>query len=344
MAMTLARPEGNPAGSDGLALFYVELRDDTGALRQIRVNRLKEKLGTRMVPTAELSLEGVPATPVAGLSGGVKHIAPMLYVTRTWNAVMACASMRRGLALARDYASKRVAFGGKLADKPLHRETLAALEAEFEGALALAFRVVELLGRDESGDATDADRALSRVLTPLAKLTTAKQAVAVASEVLEAFGGAGYVEDTGIPRLLRDAQVFPVWEGTTNVLALDAVRVLAKGSSMALLERDIERCLASGAPDCAGPAEAVRRAMAHARAWWTGAAARGPAALEAGARHFAMTLGRAAELALLVEHAAWAAAHGDRSSAAAARQFARNGVDWIRDDDPLADAQLLLGA
>src|SRR5262249_34400023 len=145
MALTLARPEGNPAGGKGLALFYVETRDADGRPNGILVNRLKDKLGTRKLPTAELTLDGVPAEPVAGLDNGVRAIAPMLNVTRTWNAISAVSYMRRGIALARDYARKRVAFGSPLADKPLHVDTLAGLQAEFEAALHLTFNVVELL-------------------------------------------------------------------------------------------------------------------------------------------------------------------------------------------------------
>jgi alkylation response protein AidB-like acyl-CoA dehydrogenase len=343
IALTLARPEGNAPGGPGLALFYVETRDPTGRLQGISVNRLKEKLGTRMVPTAELTLDGAPATPVAGLTDGIKHIAPMLNVTRTWNGVCACAGMRRGLALARDYARKRIAFGAPLAAKPLHVDTLAGLEAEFEGALLLAFRAVELLGREEAGTLTEEEAQLLRLLTPIAKATTAKQAVAVASEVLEAFGGAGYVEDTGIPRLLRDAQVLPIWEGTTNVLSLDALRVLNKGPGLGLLERDVERRVAGAAGgECARAGAEAKRAVAHARAWLEGAATRGPAALEAGARRFTLTLGRATQLALLVEHAAWALGQGDRRPAAAARRFAANGVDLVRDDDERDDARALV--
>src|SRR6185503_3538699 len=109
-----------------------------------------------------------------------------------------------------------------------HLDTLAGLEVEFEGAFHLAMRVAELLGREECGVATESEARLLRLLTPIAKLVTGKQAVAVASEVLECFGGAGYVEDTGLPRLLRDAQVLPIWEGTTNVLAYDVLRALGK--------------------------------------------------------------------------------------------------------------------
>ena len=151
MALTLARPEGNPPGGSGLALFYLETRRDDGTPNDLTVNRLKDKLGTRKVPTAELTLDGTPATPVAGLADGVRHIAPMLNVTRTWNALCAVATMRRGLALARDYARRRVAFGAPLAEKPLHADTLAGLQAEYEAAFHLAFLAAELLGRDEAG-------------------------------------------------------------------------------------------------------------------------------------------------------------------------------------------------
>ena len=153
MALTLARPEGNGPGGKGLALFYVECRDAAGELRNIRIERLKDKLGTRKLPTAELDLDGTPATLVAGRGDGVRNIVPMLALTRTWNGVSAVSYMRRGLALARDYARRRVAFGAPLADKPLHLDTLAGLQAEMEGAFQLVFRVVDLLGRSECGRA-----------------------------------------------------------------------------------------------------------------------------------------------------------------------------------------------
>src|SRR5439155_8705142 len=102
MALTLARPEGNGPGGRGLALFYLEVRDAEGR-PNVQLNRLKDKLGTRKVPTAELTLDGARAQPVAGLSDGIRNISSMLNITRTWNAVMAASGMRRGLALARDY-------------------------------------------------------------------------------------------------------------------------------------------------------------------------------------------------------------------------------------------------
>ena len=329
MALTLARPEGNPDGSRGLALFLVELRDDHGRLRNITVNRLKDKLGTRKVPTAELTLDGAPATLVGAAGEGVRAITPMLSVTRTWNAISAVSGMRRGLALAGDFATRRKAFGALLVDKPLHADTLAMLEAEYAAAFCLAFRSAELIGALEHGAGDDQDR-LSRVLVPIAKLTTAKQAVAVTSEAIEACGGAGYVEDTGLPRLLADAQVLPIWEGTTNVLSLDTLRALAKGGGLEALGVELERNLA-GATDAglARPAEAARAALRHAGAWIAESLAQ-PDRLEAGARRFALTLGRTLELALLVGHAQWCLDHGfGGRTAAAARRFASHGVDLI---------------
>jgi acyl-CoA dehydrogenase len=313
MALTLARPEGNPAGGRGLALFYIETRDAGGRPRNIEVNRLKDKLGTRKVPTAELTLNGTPAQLVKGTEDGVRNIAPLLNITRLWNGISAVALMRRGVALASDYARKRVAFGAALSEKPLHMDTLAGIDAEAEAAFHLAFYVAELTGRSETGEISEDDAALLRLLTPIMKLTTAKQAVAVASEVLECFGGAGYVEDTGLPVLLRDSQVLPIWEGTTNVLALDTLRAL---------NEDSLRVFSSVAKSCGE--QTVLSALEHATSWYTRISDR--SVLEAGARRFALTLGRTMELALLIKQSQWSQ---DAATIANARRFAASGIDQI---------------
>jgi len=340
MALTLARPEGNPEGSRGLAMFLVELRDADGRLRNIAVNRLKDKLGTRKVPTAELTLDGTPATLVGAASDGVRQITPMLSVTRTWNAVSAVSGMRRALALASDYARRRKVFGALLVDKALHADTLAGLEAEYAAAFCLAFRSVSLLGALEHGG-TDQDERLARALVPIAKLTTAKQAVAVASEAIESCGGAGYIEDTGLPALLRDAQVLPIWEGTTNVLSLDTLRALGKGGALEAVNAEIEANVSAAKdPGLAKAGEVARAAAKHAIAWVSEAMTQ-PDRLEAGARRFAMTLGRSLELALLCGHAQWCLDHGHGPrTAAAARRFSRSAIDQI-DDMPLDDTKLL---
>jgi acyl-CoA dehydrogenase len=332
VALTLARPEGNAPGGRGLALFYVETRDDDGRLRRIEINRLKEKLGTRKVPTAELTLAGTPAQLVKGTADGVRNITPMLNITRLWNGISAASLMRRAFALAVDYSHKRLAFGSTLDEKPLHMDTLAGVGAETEAAFHLAFRVAELTGRSEAGEIGEEESLLLRLLTPVMKLLTGKQAVAVASEVLESFGGAGYVEDTGLPVLLRDAQVLPIWEGTTNVLSLDVLRALGpRGQSLQVLKTEAARLLKAVREErLVAPARLAQSAIERAEAWLNDAMGKGSPALEAGARRFAMTVGRAMALALLVNQAQWSAENErDMRALSAARRFANTGVDLI---------------
>jgi alkylation response protein AidB-like acyl-CoA dehydrogenase len=332
VALTLARPEGNPSGGRGLALFLVQSRNDAGRLQNIQINRLKEKLGTRKVPTAELTLDGTPATLVMRTTDGVRNIAPMLNITRLWNGISAVALMRRGVALAVDYARKRTAFGTLLIENPLHLDTLADLQAETEAAFHLAFYVAELTGRAEAGEIDEDQALLRRLLTPLMKLTTGKQAVHVASEVLEAFGGAGYVEDTGLPVLLRDSQVLPIWEGTTNVLSLDALRALGEdGRAFEVLKAEVNRILAEvRASNLAEATRVARAALDGAEAWLIGARKEGEATMAAGARRFAITLGRTIELTLLTAHAQWALDHeADERPTLAARRFAASGIDLL---------------
>jgi alkylation response protein AidB-like acyl-CoA dehydrogenase len=321
MALTLARPEGNPPGGRGLALFYVETRDEHGRPNNIQINRLKDKLGTRKVPTAELTLDGTPAQLVKGPTDGVRNIAPLLNITRLWNGISAVALMRRGLALSFDYARKRVAFGAPLSEKALHVDTLATLQAEFEGAFHLAFYVAELTGRSETREISDDDALLLRLLTPIMKLTTGKQAVMVASEVLESFGGAGYVEDTGLPVLLRDSQVLPIWEGTTNVLALDTLRA---SQGLERFQAVVLSCVENVSDArLAKAVRVVRSALDHAASWFAGAR---DDAREAGARRLSLTLGRTIELALLIKHAQWSL---DLKTVDSVNRFASMGVDVI---------------
>ncbi len=332
MTLTLGRPEGGAPGGRGLALFYLETRDPSGRLVNIEVNRLKDKLGTRKVPTAELMLRGVPAVPVIGLDQGVKNITPMLNVTRTWNTICAVSAMRRGLALARSYAKKRSAFGALLSEKPLHLDTLADLAAETEAALQLTFLLVEVLGRIEAGEARPHDETLLRLLTPIAKLTTGKQVVATISEVLECFGGAGYVEDTGLPMLLRDAQVLPIWEGTTNVLSLDTLRAVGHGPDVvAALEALLaDRLGAIADPELRVVGEKARSAIRRANGWLAETFGTAPLDVEASARRYALTLGRSLELALLAHQADWSLANEkDGRSKQAALRFARLPFDVL---------------
>ena len=347
MALTLARPEGAAGGGRNLAMFYLEVHDHEGNPDRIRVLRLKDKLGTRQMPTAELALEGTPAVPIGGLADGTRNITPMLAVTRLWNAVSAASGMRRATALARDYATRRVAFGRRLVDQPLHQTTLAWMQAETEAATQLAFRAAQLLGRVQAGTATADDEALLRILLPVTKLTTGKQAVQVASEGVEAFGGNGYIESTHVPVLLRDAQVLPIWEGTTNVLALDTLRAVARDDALPAFVDEVHRA-AGTAGDHAPLAEIADRATAavdHAATWVGSAQQDGREVVEHGARRWALTLGRAAQAALLVEQAAWDRKEGSARGVAVARRFAEQRLDLLEPTGSLRveDAELARG-
>jgi alkylation response protein AidB-like acyl-CoA dehydrogenase len=341
MALTLARPEGNPPGGKGLAMFYVEVRDADGRLNGLSVDRLKDKLGTRKVPTAELLLDGTRAELVSQASGGTRAIEPMLAVTRMWNSVCAVAFMRRGLALARSYAARREVFGQPLARQPLHVDTLAALEAETWGAFLMTFLLVELNGRQERGEIDEEQRTLLRLITPLTKLATGKQAVAVVSEAIESFGGAGYVEDTGLPQLLRDAQVLPIWEGTTNVLSLDALLRADLNAGLAALMGRASSCVrALEEPRLVAAGRQATAALERAALWLE--SGQDSELLQSGARRLAMTLARSLQLALLCEQAQWMLDHGgDRRGYAAALRYSRLPVDLMHELDPQLDRLLL---
>lgn len=332
MALTLARPEGNPPGGGGLAMFYVEVRDPSGGMNGIRVLRLKDKLGTRQMPTAELALEGTGARLVGEPEHGTRNIAPMLHVTRLWNAVTAASGMRRALALATDYARRRTAFGDDLIDQPLHQATLAWLRVQHEASLQLALRCAELLGRDEAGTASEAEQRTLRLLLPVAKLVTGKQAVAVASEALEAFGGAGYIEDTHLPVLLRDAQVLPIWEGTTNVLSLDTLRAIQREDALDPYMEEVRRAAgATSHPQLAAVGKLAIDAVDHAAVWLEEALDVGVGATQHGARRFAFTLGRALQAALLAQQGQHDLdALDDARTAAVARRFAAGGLDVLQ--------------
>jgi len=337
VALALARPEGAGTGTATLALFYVETMDGERRKPELVIDRLKDKLGTQELPTAEIHLDGLPAWPLGELAHGVRQVAPMLNVTRTWNVVCAIASMARAIALARDFAARRRAFGRPLLEQPLHAQTLADMQAEFAGAFALAFEVAHLLGRVEHDAAAPHEAALLRLLTPLAKLWTGKLAVQLCSEAIECFGGAGYIEDTGLPQLLRDAQVYAIWEGTTNVLSLDSLRALAADSLAAL--RTSSTYWLDGNNDMHA-ASAIRQTL-DATARWLDHHAAARDTLEAGARGLAFTLARCAAAALLARQATWSSQRGDPHPAAALHRFVGFGLDRLVTPDADNTALLL---
>ena len=323
MSMALARIEGHPEGSRGLSLFYIPVRDAQGALQNIEVLRLKDKLGTRAMPTAELKLSGTPAKLVGGEGNGVKKIASLFNITRMYNAVCALGGTRRALALALDYSKKRAAFGRLIGQQPLHVETLAELVVEFEGNFMLTFHLAELLGRDELGQASPEESAMLRMLTPIAKLYTAKSCMAITSECVEAIGGAGYIEDTGLPALHRNAQVFSIWEGTTNVLSLDVVRAIEKeGAFKPFVEGILRRLSEAKSQDLTAEVALVKQICGELQKFLQVAMGEGPDYVQASARQFAYSLARTCAASLLIE----AAQGGNPRAVETARRWCRGGL------------------
>lgn len=351
IAMTLARIEGADGrvidGSRGLSLFYLRTHDDQGRKNGIVIHRLKDKLGTRAMPTAELTLAGTRARRVGEVGQGIKTIATMMNITRVYNAICAVASMRRSLSLARDYAARRIAFGKSLAEQPLHAETLADLEVELAGAFHLVFRVVELLGADEVGGLDGESAATLRLLIPLTKLFTARRCVPFISECLEAFGGAGYIEDTGLPRLLRDSQVLPIWEGTTNILSLDSLRAIATADALRPTIREITERLASVAePALRESIQRLSAAASEIEDYALKLQRGGSEVSQAGARAFAIRLAWVYAGSLLLEEATFAeGASEHRHSVAVARRWvAKPPASLLPTDPSYLDESRLLAA
>ncbi|MGI9015863.1 MAG: acyl-CoA dehydrogenase family protein [Euzebya sp.] len=309
LARTLDADGKGVAGSKGLGLYLVELVDPRDGRSQlgssIKVRRLKDKLGTRSLPTAELDLDGAYATPIGGGHRGVKTITGMLTITRLWNAYSAAHLQARGIQLALSYGDRREAFGQRLLDLPLHRETIADLLVDYEATLALVTRAAVLTGRVEQAVASTEEQGVLRGLMPVVKLLTARTAVAAASEVVESFGGAGYIENTGIPALLRNAQVLSIWEGTTNVLALDLLRAAVReGALSAVLADAVERLAGADVPDLADNVRLITdevRTLVEAAQSFSEVEV---ADVEAGMRTYAMRLGHVYSAAVLIEHAA----------------------------------------
>ncbi|MBL7777793.1 MAG: acyl-CoA dehydrogenase family protein [Chitinophagales bacterium] len=234
MAFTLASTEQPENGKRAqLSLFYLPIRHADGSLNGIEVEALKDKLGTRALPTAQLLLTGAKVKLVGEKGKGVKTISTLFNITRIYNTISAVSYLRRAYALSKAYSPIREAFGQTIEQHPLHKKTLREMEMAYQSNALLGFFLSRLLGKEECNTATENEKSLLRFLTPVAKLFTAKQAIQYASEHIETFGGLGYLEDSGIPAMLRDAQVLSIWEGTTNVLSLDMLRAAEKENGLA---------------------------------------------------------------------------------------------------------------
>ena len=228
-ALVLARTPDAPEGTDGLSLFLVPRKLPDGSLNDATFRRLKDKLGTLSVPTGEIEFEGATGYLVGEERQGFRQMTEMLNYERITNATGAVGVMGRALLEAKVHAANREAFGDLIQEYPLLRRDLVEMTVDYEAAAAFAFEAAKWYDRRErqypNDDGTDAFR-LMRLLVPIAKYRTGEMVVDTCSYAMEVLGGDGYVRDRVTPRLLRDAQVLPIWEGTSNILSLDVLRAL----------------------------------------------------------------------------------------------------------------------
>ena len=226
LAMVLARPEGAREGTKGLGLFLLPRTLDDGKRNNYRIVELKDKLGTRAMPSGEIVLEGAVAYLVGNLGAGFHQMTDMINMSRLSNGVRAAGLMRRSMHEAMHVARNRSAFGRSLIDMPLMRRQLVKMLVPTEQALSFALFTAGELAASDAGNSTAA--AVTRILTPLIKFRACRDARKTAGDSMEVRGGCGYIEEWINARLVRESHLGSIWEGTSNVVALDVVRAAKK--------------------------------------------------------------------------------------------------------------------
>ena len=227
LALILARPRGAAPGTQGLGMFALPRRLEDGSRNSYRIVRLKDKLGTRSMASGEIVLEGATAYLVGDVTRGFKQMMSQVNLSRLSHGVRAAAMMRRCLNEAMAAARGRRAFGKPTSEYPLLRRQLMKIMLPTEQALSMYAFSADAMGRAEGhgGKGADKDAAnLLRVLTPVYKFRACRDNIPVASQTLEVRGGIGYIEEWATARLVRDAQIGTLWEGTSNMNALDVVQ------------------------------------------------------------------------------------------------------------------------
>jgi alkylation response protein AidB-like acyl-CoA dehydrogenase len=330
--LVLARPQGADAGLASLAMFLVPRQRADGTRNSMHIRRLKDKLGTKAVPTGEVDFVDAEAYLMGRDAGaqiaaardpssdgrGINRMMEMVQSSRFGVSLMGLGIMRRSFMEAACYAHHREAFGRLLVDFPLVRETLVNMAVEVEAGCALAFEAAES-GAGRDGDA----RRLYRILVPLAKYRCARRGLDLATQAVEMHGGNGYIEDWPVARQFRDAMCHPIWEGTENIICLDVLRAMAKDHADDALFARIERALGGAehpalarvASSIGRAVDEVKKAIAYLQ--------RAPEEVRLlNARRLTDYMADVTQAALLVEEAVWELANkGSARKAVVARQF-----------------------
>ena len=287
VALLLARPEGAASGTRGLALFAMPRRLKDGRRNAYRIVRLKDKLGTRSMASGEIVLEGAVAYLVGEADRGLKQMMEQVNLSRLSHGVRAAAMMRRGVNEAMVCARGRVAFGKAIIEYPLLRRQLLKITVPTEQALSMFLFAADAMDRANAGS-KHAESVL-RILTPLLKFRACRDNIPVATGSMEVRGGNGYIEEWVNARLVRDAQIGVLWEGTSNINALDIVtRAVGKSRAHRTLETALRKLLDEATPIPAVFRDRLRLALDRTLAFAERVSAE--PALEATARQAASAL------------------------------------------------------
>ncbi|VVE00064.1 Putative acyl-CoA dehydrogenase AidB [Pandoraea eparura] len=251
LAMVLARPDDAPEGMKGLALFLLPKVLENGTRNRYHIVRLKDKLGSRSMASGEIVLDGAEAYLIGEVGRGFQQMADMINMSRLSNGVRAAGLMRRALTEALHVARHRSAFGRKLIEMPLMQRQLLKIMLPAEQARSMFMQIAALLPRADRGDAQAAK--CVRILTPLVKLRACRDARQATGDAMEVRGGVGYIEEWADPRLVRDAHLGSIWEGTSNIVALDVARATRREGALTSLGQYLHALL----DDAALPPETV---------------------------------------------------------------------------------------
>lgn len=235
--MALARTGAVEDGTRGLSLFLVEKELPDGFRNPMNLIRLKEKLGVRSMATGEVEFKETIGIRLGEENSGFKVMTEMINISRLYNSVAAVGGMRRALIEAWQYLNHRIIFDKKATEHALIRQKFHELGSRYVGAFLLVWRAIRAMDAAEEG--RKEAKHLMRILIPMAKWHSAEQSVYLVRECMELMGGNGYIEDFVIPKLLRDVNVLPIWEGSGNIIVLDMLRAMEKSNGLELVIEQI---------------------------------------------------------------------------------------------------------
>lgn len=231
LTIKTARPDGAPAGGAGLGLYLVPSHTDDkwSVPNDIRITHIKDKMGTKGLPTGEVTLDGTVAHELAPAGQGLRGMMTALGCSRVHNAMAAAGVMYRCVLEATCWADNRKTFGKKLIERPMIQDDILTLTTSWMAGSAMAFEAARSFADMQKNPKDKNNEAWCRMVTALAKYRTAEDAVRCARIATEIVGGNGYARDHAMERIYRDAMVLTVWEGPRHIQALEVVRMLARG-------------------------------------------------------------------------------------------------------------------